>query len=220
MRGDKQVPGIDFTESYSPVVQWTSICLILILSLVLNWQTVQTDCTNAFAQSTLAEEVNMEIPKDLMTSDKNNDYVLKLNKSLYGLRQAPLSWFAHLKEHLEQRGFVPSKVDQCLFINDDKKIFCLVYIDNVVWVAPDRQWIDKVLELLKDEFEMTVEGDVMAFLGIQFKRLSGREIEMQQIGLIERVLKATGIQDCNPDKMPASQKPLGTDKNGPEFVEQ
>ena len=139
---------------------------------------------------------------------------------MYGLRQAPLSWFAHLKEHLEQRGFVPSKVDQCLFINHDKKIFCLVYIDDVVRVAPDRQWIDKVLESLKDEFEMTVEGDVTAFLGIQFKRLSGREIEMQQIGLIERVLKATGLQDCNPDKTPTSQKPLGTDKNGLEFAEQ
>ena len=90
----------------------------------------------------------------------------------------------------------------------------------MVWVAPDRQWINKVLESLKDEFEMTVGGDVTAFLGIQFKCLSGGEIEMQQIGLIESVLKATGLQDCNPDKMPASQKPLGTDKNGPEFVEQ
>ena len=104
--------------------------------------------------------------------------------------------------------------------NHDKKISCLVYIDDVVWVAPDQQWIDKVLELLKDEFEMTVEGDVTAFLGIQFKHLSGGEIEMQQIGHIERVLKATGLQDCNPDKTPTSQKPLGTDKNGPEFVEQ
>ena len=59
---------------------------------------------------------------------------------------------------------VPSKVDQCLFINHDKKIFCLVYIDDMIWVAPDQQRIDKVLESLKDEFEMTVEGDVMAFL--------------------------------------------------------
>ena len=90
----------------------------------------------------------------------------------------------------------------------------------MVWVAPDQQRIDKVLESLKDEFEMTVEGDVMAFLGIQFKRLSVGEIEMQQIGLIERVLKATGLQDCNPDKTPASQKPLGTDKNDLEFAEQ
>ena len=90
----------------------------------------------------------------------------------------------------------------------------------MVWVAPDQQRIDKVLESLKDEFEMTVEADVMAFLGIQFKCLSGGEIKMQQIGLIKRVLKATGLQDCNPDKMPTSQKPLGTDKNCPEFAEQ
>ena len=90
----------------------------------------------------------------------------------------------------------------------------------MAWVAPDRQWIDKVLELLKDEFEMTVEGDVMAFLGIQFKHLSGGEIKMQQIGLVERVLKVTGLQDCSPDKTPTSQNPLGTDKNGLEFAEQ
>ena len=85
MRGDKQVPGIDFTESYSPVVQWTSIHLILILSLILNWQIVQTGYTNVLVQSALAEEVYMEIPKDFMTSDKNNNYILKLNKNLYGL---------------------------------------------------------------------------------------------------------------------------------------
>ena len=77
-----------------------------------------------------------------------------------------------------------------------------------------------MLESLKDEFEMTVQGDVMAFLGIQFKCLSGGEIKMQQIGLIERVLKATGLEDCNPDKTSASQKTHGTDKNGPEVVEQ
>ena len=90
----------------------------------------------------------------------------------------------------------------------------------MAWVAPDRQQIDKVLESLKDEFEMTMEGDVTVFLGIQFKPLSGGEIEMQQSALIERVLKATGLQDCNPDKTPTSQKPLGTDKNGLEFAEQ
>ena len=72
----------------------------------------------------------------------------------------------------------------------------------MVWVAPDRQQIDKMLELLKDEFEMTVEGDVTAFLGIQFKCLSGGEIKMQQIGLIKRVLKTTGLQTVIQTKCP------------------
>ena len=62
-----------------------------------------------------------------------------------------------------------------------------------------------VLELLKDELQMTVEGDLLAFLDIQFNHLPAGEIEMQQTGLIDRVFKVKGMQDCNPDKIPTSQ---------------
>ena len=86
------------------------------------------------------------------------------------------------------------------------KIFCLVYIDNVIWVAPDQTQIDKVLESLKDELEMTVEGDIMAFLGINFKCLPTGAVEILQLGLTEQVLKTMGMQDCNPDCTSASQK--------------
>ena len=75
----------------------------------------------------------MELPKDFMTKD-SEDCVLKLNKTLYGLQQPPLEWLDDLKSHLEQCGFVPSKSGQCLFINKKTKIFCLVYVDDVVWV--------------------------------------------------------------------------------------
>ena len=91
----------------------------MILSLVLNWTTVQADYTNAFAQANLPEEVYMELPKDF-SAKQDGDFVLQLNKSLYGLHQAPLSWYEHLKTNLEQCGFVPSKVDPCLFINHHK----------------------------------------------------------------------------------------------------
>ena len=80
-------------------------------------------------------------------------------------------------------------------------------------------WTEKVLELLKDELEMTVEGDVMASLGINFMQLPTGVIEMLQLGLTEQVLKTMVIQDCNPGCTPASQKPLGKDNEGPEFVE-
>ena len=59
-------------------------------------------------------------------------------------------------------------IDQCLFRNKSLKVFCLVYVDDVVWVAPDKMTINRVLEPLKDELEMTIEGDIAAFLGIQF----------------------------------------------------
>ena len=53
------------------------------------------------------------------------------------MRQAPLSWFEHLKKHIESQGLVASSVDQCLFVNKKSTIFCLVYIDDVIWMAPD-----------------------------------------------------------------------------------
>ena len=72
-----------------------------IISIILNWTTVPTDYTNAIAQAPLEEEIYMEIPRDFAAGDADNEYVLKMNRSLYGLRQVPLSWFEHLKKHLK-----------------------------------------------------------------------------------------------------------------------
>ena len=102
--------------------------LVLLLALVFLWETIQTDYTNAFAPVTLAEEVYMELPHDFLPSDESDKLVLKLNKSLYGLCQAPLSWFTYLKQHLEAHGFRSSSIDQCLFYNKQLKVFCLAYI--------------------------------------------------------------------------------------------
>ena len=99
------------------------------------------------------------MPKDF-SAKQDGDFVLWLNQSLDGLQQAPLSWYEHLKTNLEQCGFVISKVDPCLFINHQKQIFCLVYVDDVVSVALSCAQIGKVLASLKDGFELTIEGDI------------------------------------------------------------
>ena len=95
-----------------------------------------------------------------------------------------------------------------------------IFVYDVIRVAPDQMRIDKVLESLKDKLEMTVEGDVTSFLGIEFTCHNTGGIQMSLLGLIDRVLKMTGLQDCNPDCTPASQTPLGTDKNGKDFEEE
>ena len=82
---DKQVKGVDVFKSYSPVVHWTTVHLILIIVILLNWTTVQTGYTNAFAQAPLSKEIYMKIPKDFTTCDVDHNYVLCMNKSLYGL---------------------------------------------------------------------------------------------------------------------------------------
>ena len=106
-RGDRQIEGVDFFETYSPVVQWSSIRLLLTMTLTNDWVTRQVDYTNAFAQAELHEEVYVEIPRDFAPTT-GGDFILKLKKSLYGLKQAPKTFFEKLSAGLTQRGFIQS----------------------------------------------------------------------------------------------------------------
>ena len=101
VRGDKQLPGIDYFDTYAPVVAWSTIRLMLTMTAVLDLHTKQVDYNNAFAQAPIAEDVYVELPKDF-ESNNDGDSVLKLNTSLYGMKQSPLVWFEHLKAGLEK----------------------------------------------------------------------------------------------------------------------
>ena len=123
------------------------------------------DFSNAFAQADLDEDVYCELPKGFLPPE-DGDYVLKLRKSLYGLRQSSMSWFNYLKAGLERRGFKSSKLDPCLFIHKD--MICLVYVDDCLFFARDEAKIISMLEQLKrDHFNFTVEQTVEQFLGIK-----------------------------------------------------
>ena len=145
VRGDKQLEGIDFFETFAPVVSWTTVRLMLILSLVLGLATRQVDYTAAFLHAPIDEDPDLELmtqeerrrsgvfvemPKGFSEPGK----VLKLKKSLYGLKQAPRNFFQHLKGKLEKIGFVSSDSDPCLFISD--RVICIVYVDDTLLFSP------------------------------------------------------------------------------------
>ena len=123
VRGDMQKEGIDYFETYAPVVQWSTVRLLLTMILSKNWVTKQVDYTNAFAQATLNEQVYIDSPRGFTRKDKANK-VLHLIKSLYGLKQAPKTFFDKLKRGLEQRGFTASTLDPCLFMKHNMIVVC------------------------------------------------------------------------------------------------
>jgi hypothetical protein len=118
VRGDQQVEGVDFFDTYAPVVAWSTTRLLLILFVVLGLATKQVDYTNAFCQADLDEEVYVRMPKLF----EKPGHVFRL-KSVYGLRQSPKNFYETLKEALEDRGFIQSQHDPCLFISDT--VICL-----------------------------------------------------------------------------------------------
>jgi hypothetical protein len=92
VRGDLQKEGEDYFETYAPVVQWSTIRLLLTLILQEGWATKQVDYTNAFAQAEIHDDIVIDPPK-LFGSRNGKDLVLRLLKSLYGLKQAPRTFF-------------------------------------------------------------------------------------------------------------------------------
>jgi hypothetical protein len=212
------IAGVDYGESFSPVVQWSSVRLILILSIVHGLETRQVDYVNAFAQADLDREVYIEIPKGYEDANEGADCVLKLHKSLYGMSDAPLMFFELLKENLQSVGFKQfTHIDPCLFVH--KKAICLTYVDDCLWFGRDGKALDALIDEMKGKMDLTVESkDVSNFLGIKFTR-NGDTIELKQTGLIDKIIEATGMQDCNPKPTPADPKTLGKDPNGQPFNE-
>ncbi|KAL8100569.1 hypothetical protein AgCh_032718 [Apium graveolens] len=90
-KGFPQRPGLDYNETFSPVVKPATVRLILSLAVSQGWSLRQLDINNAFLQGTLTDEVYTMQPPGYKDSEYPN-YVCKLNKALYGLKQAPRAW--------------------------------------------------------------------------------------------------------------------------------
>ena len=215
VRGDRQIDGVDFDsdEIYSPVVSWSTVRLLLILSCILQLKTKQVDYTAAFLHAPIEDDshVYVEQPRGFQEPGK----VLKLNRCLYGLKQSPRNFYKHLRGKLEETGFqCQEEVDPCLFISD--KCICLVYVDDTLFYAPKEEYINEAIEKLEDcDMKMTVENSVDGFLGVHIERNEkDNTIRLTQKGLIKRVVEALEIHHLPKKYTPAHKEPLVIDKDG------
>jgi hypothetical protein len=214
VRGDKQVVGEDVFETYAPVVQWSSVRLCFIMSVILGLSSRQVDYTNAFVQAKVKTPMFVELPKGF--NSKTTDNILHLHKNLYGSRDAPLAWFDTLKSSLQARGFTASDVDPCLFIHKDMIVLC--FVDDLIYIGRDVSKIDAMISDLGAEFILTVEEDISSFLGIQIDILPDQAMHLTQRGLTQRILNLCHMHDCNTKDTPASTTALGSDLNGAPFT--
>ena len=202
-------------ETYSPVVAWSTIRVLLIVSLMLGWKTCSIDFSNAFVQAKLDNPVWIHLPRGFGSNDSSgNKRCLRLEKSLYGLSIAPRQWMLHIRKALiEDLHFELSEFDECLFYRDGVMIG--LYVDDCVCCFREQSLIDDVIsELRANGFELTVEGTLEEFLGIKLVRNQDSSFTLTQVGLIKKVLAAAGMEDCNPNAVPAVKQTLGADPDG------
>jgi hypothetical protein len=221
-RGDRQVEGVDYFDKWAPVISWSTVRMLLCMSINQGWATRQVDFSNAFVQATLKEEVYIALPDHFETDEgyQRGEVLLKLDKSLYGLVQAPMYWYNHLTKAFEDKGFTKSEHDPCMMFG--RGMIVLIYVDDCLFFGPDGNKIDAfVNELEKGGMALTREDDdVYHFLGVSVdsNQKSGKVV-LTQKGLIDKVLRTVGLDASSKKKTPASSTPLGTDAEGEPFTE-
>ncbi|GJW51190.1 putative RNA-directed DNA polymerase [Tanacetum coccineum] len=201
-KGFRQQPGIDFHETFSPVVKSTTIRAVLSLAVTNDWPLRQLDIQNAFLHGNLKEQVYMKQPPGFIDPQRPN-HVCLLHKSLYGLKQAPRAWFERLSKALFDLGFKGSKTDPSLFIysRGDTLLYILVYVDDIIVTGNNKGTIDNIICQLGSAFALKDLGPLNYFLGIEIvPHVSG--ILLSQKKYILELLQSAGLSNCNPVSSP------------------
>ena len=205
--GYLQRSGIDFFDTFSPIIKPSTVRMVLALAVSFNWDIRQLDVSNAFLHGILDEEVYMTQPKGF-EDPTNPQFVCKLHKSLYGLKQAPRAWFNRLSTALLSHGFVSSQVDPSLstYHCDSTHAFLLVYVDDILVTSNVRSFIDELISNLQLDFAMKDLGQLSYFLGIEATRDSSG-LHLRQTRYIIDLLDRVNLIGIRPYRAPCVSGP-------------
>lgn len=194
--------GVDYVETFIPVIKSTTVQLVLEHVVRCSWSIRQLDVNNAFLQGTLTGDVYVMQPPGFVDQE-NSNHVCKLNKTLYGLKQAPHVWYAELKAYLLAVGFQNLVADTSLFTyhRGSDVVYIMVYVDDIVVTESTDVHITNVISELARRFSIKDLGNLSYFLGIKATRTSAGLYLMQWKYVID-LLNKTRMLDARPVSTP------------------
>ena len=195
-QGFTQKNGIDYDETFSPVVRFESIRTIIALAAKYKLRLHQIDVTTAFLNGTLEEDIYMKQPEGFEVEGKEH-MVCKLKKSIYGLKQSPRCWNQALDEHLKQMGFVPSMNDPCIYtLNTGGEVFILaVYVDDIILGGKSPEKIQQIINEIAQRFDVKDMGELKYFLGVKIVYLDDGSIWIGQPSYTKAVLHKFNMEN-------------------------
>ena len=213
VRGDRQQHGINYWETWSPVVHWSTIRTIMILAAKERLVSSQCDITAAFVTAPIPKDevVYVQQPRGFM---KDPDSVLRLNSCLYGMKQSPRYFFGYLTKKLATQGLIPSNHDPCLFLG--KGLLVITYVDDILIYGRTQEEIDDLIAKLKeDNLALRKEGTAEGYLGLDVTH-EGNKTTLSQPGLTKRIIEGLGLSSkfSTSCSTPAEKAALPRDKDG------
>lgn len=201
-KGFQQAPGLDYGETFSPVVKPTTIRVVLAVAVTSGWEIRQLDVNNAFLNGYLQEDVFMRQPEGF-EDPKRPTHVCKLVKALYGLKQAPRAWFDRLRITLLSWGFQNAKSDVSLFFfrSSTVTVYILVYVDDILVTGNNPKFLKSFIAKLNTMFSLKDLGSAYYFLGIEINRHEAG-LHLCQSKYTLDILKKFNMLDCAPVPTP------------------
>ena len=134
-KGFQQSKGVDYEETFSPTAKMTSVRMLMAIASSFGMKIHQMDVKGAYLNAKIDKDLYIQQPPGFVKIDENgNEFVLKLNKSIYGLKQSGRNWFQTLQNFLLSLNFVQSASDNCIFIKSESgtRTLILIWVDDIL----------------------------------------------------------------------------------------
>ena len=215
-KGFTQVEGLDFFETYAPTCKPETFRTLLAVATQKGLELRQMDVKSAYLHSEIEEEIYLEQPQGFVKQGKNGQpLACKLNKSIYGLKQAAKNWYESLANLLIKNGFQRSRNDYCLFVRKKKDgtfSYILLWVEDII-IAGEHNVVNAIKSLLEKSFKMDDRGELHWFLGMRILR-SEDKITVDQEKYIENLLEQFNMTNCKPKATPGEVNSKLVKNNG------
>ncbi|KAJ9535920.1 hypothetical protein OSB04_un000919 [Centaurea solstitialis] len=217
-QGFSQRPGIDYEETYSPVVDATTFRYLISLVIQEGIDMRLMDVVTAYLYGSLDTDIYMKLPEGLKLPESckvssREHCSIKLNKSLYGLKQSGRMWYNRLSEYLLKEGYKNDSICPCILIKKSgpEYVIIAVYVDDLNIIGTPCE-LPRAIECLKRGFEMKDLGKTKFCLGLQIEHLKDG-ILVHQETYIDKVLKRFYMDKSHPLSTPMVVRSLDVEKD-------
>ncbi|KAK8669710.1 hypothetical protein V6N13_107134 [Hibiscus sabdariffa] len=203
-KGYRQIHGIDYDETFSPVAMFKSIRILLAIAAFHDYEIWQMDVKTAFLNGKLEEDVYMTQLEGFVTPE-NAGKVCKLQRSIYGLKQASRSWNLRFNDAIKEFGFIRNEDEPCFYKKFSGSIvsFLILYVDDILIIGNIIPTLQSVKAWLSSCFSMKDLGEAAYILGVKIYRdRSRRLLGLSQSTYIDKVLKRFNMETSKKGFLP------------------
>lgn len=203
-KGFSQKEGIDYFETFSPVIRHSTLRFLIALSAKYSFEIHHLDVATAFLNGELKEEIYMTQPEGFVQKGEETK-VCRLKRAIYGLKQSARAWNEKLNQSFIGLGFKRSKLEYCVYFKrvNDKIIIIATFVDDLFCFSDGSNLIKETKSELMRQFKMTDLGIASYFLGVNMVTdPKTGDISLDQKQYILKLLKQYGMEDCNPISTP------------------